>query len=118
MKPYIHPGLKGLFTLALLAIAGAKLTTQPALVTSFEAMGYPLFLMTILGVAYLAGLVGIWQTVSARVREWAYAGFTFALLGAIASHIFAGDPLSAALPSVILLALLTAVQVLEHRRAG
>ena len=36
---------------------------------------------------------------------WAYAGFTFNLLGATASHVFVADPLSEILPPVVLLGL-------------
>ena len=65
--------LSGLFSLAMAATAMAKLTTNPALVQSFDAMGYPLFLMTILGVAYLIGIAAILQPVSDTLRQWVCA---------------------------------------------
>jgi hypothetical protein len=40
------------------------------------------------------------------LREWAYAGFTIDLIGATASHLFAGDSLAmAAVPAVFLVPL-------------
>ena len=106
-------GLKALFSLALVGSGVMKITANPALVQSFDAMGYPQFLLTILGTSYVLGVIGIWQKVSPKVKEWAYAGFTFALIGAVWSHLAAGDPITAAVPAIVLLVLVSVVQVLE-----
>ena len=106
--------LSGLFSLAMAATAMAKLTTNPALVQSFDAMGYPLFLMTILGVAYLIGIAAILQPVSDTLRQWGYAGFSVALVGAVASHILSGDPIANAVPGLFLLVILAVTVVLER----
>jgi hypothetical protein len=37
------------------------------------------------------------------VKEWTYAGFFFAMSGAVISHITVGQPISEAVPSLILL---------------
>jgi len=39
-------------------------------------LGYPLYLLTILGVAKVIGALAIIQTKYRAVKEWAYAGFT------------------------------------------
>ena len=39
------------------------------------------------------------------LKEWAYAGFTFNLVGATASHVFGGDPISETIRPAIILAL-------------
>lgn len=40
------------------------------------------------------------------LREWAYAGFTIDLIGATASHVFAGDPVGASMvPALFLIPL-------------
>jgi len=39
------------------------------------------------------------------LKEWAYAGFFFVMSGAIFSHAATGDPMSAILPSLLLLVL-------------
>lgn len=47
------------------------------------------------------------------LKEWAYAGFSINLLGATASHLFAGDPLAESLPPLALVGVLTASYVLR-----
>lgn len=54
-------------------------------------LGYPLYLMKILGFAKILGGFTILIGKSQKLKEWAYAGFAFDFLGATASHILAGD---------------------------
>jgi hypothetical protein len=51
-------------------------------------LGYPEYMLTILGVAKLTGVAALLAPGLPRLKEWAYAGFTFDLLGATASHAF------------------------------
>ena len=115
MTQYLKYLPKALFSLAIGASTIMKLTQAAPLVESFGAMGYPSFLLTILGAAYLLGVVGIWQPVNATIKEWAFAGFVIAMVGAFASHILAGDPITAALPSLVLLALVAGSYWIEKR---
>lgn len=71
-------------------------------------LGYPEYLMTILGVAKLLGVLAVLLPGRPLLREWAYAGFTFDMLGAGASHILAEDPVSSMMAAVISLVLLSA----------
>jgi hypothetical protein len=57
----------------------------------FSHLGYPLYLLTILGVWKLLGVVAVLIPKFPLVKEWAYAGFFFAMSGALFSHIAAGD---------------------------
>jgi hypothetical protein len=54
-------------------------------------LGYPIYVMTILGTAKLLGALAILQEKFLLLKEWAYAGFTFHYIGAFASRAFAGD---------------------------
>lgn len=81
----------GIFSLAMLAGAFGELTFDQAGVDLFTHLGYPLYLLYILGVAKILGVVGIWQNKIPTLREWAYAGFFIDILGALASHMFVGD---------------------------
>jgi hypothetical protein len=73
------------------------------LVESMTALGYPVYFMTIIGVFKLAGVVTLLAPGLPLLKEWAYAGFAFNLIGATASHVFAGDPLSHAIrPAIVL----------------
>ncbi|HBE71113.1 MAG TPA: hypothetical protein DDW52_23445 [Planctomycetaceae bacterium] len=66
-------------------------------------LGFPDYLMTILGVAKILGVLGLLQQSWSGPKEWAYAGFTFLLVGASASHAFNGDSiLKTALPLLFL----------------
>jgi hypothetical protein len=71
-------------------------------------LGYPLYLVRILGTAKALGMLAIVSGFSPRLKEWAYAGFAINLLGATASHVFAGDgaaeillPLGMLLPTLL-----------------
>ncbi len=54
-------------------------------------LGYPVYIMTILGVFKVLGAIGIFQNKFKMLKEWAYAGFTFHFLGAAASRAYGGD---------------------------
>jgi hypothetical protein len=50
-------------------------------------LGYPKYLISFLGVAKLLGAIGILVPGFPRIKEWAYAGLTFDLIGAVYSGI-------------------------------
>ena len=61
---------------------------------SMTALGYPPYFMTILGAAKLLGVVTLLAPGFPLLKEWAYAGFCFNLIGAVSTHAFAGDPIA------------------------
>ena len=84
----------GLFCIAFTGGGLAHFTHQPMMAESMARLGYPPFVMTILGTAKLLGVVALLSPRRPLLKEWAYAGFSFNLFGANASHLFAGDPVS------------------------
>ncbi len=74
-------------------------------VQSIERLGYPGYLLTILGVWKILGVIVILIPKFALVKEWAYAGFFFAMTGAMVSHIAVGDPAIELFGPVLLLVL-------------
>ncbi len=54
-------------------------------------LGYPLYFLTILGVWKILGVVTVLVPKFPLFKEWAYAGFFFAMSGAILSHLAVGD---------------------------
>ena len=112
-KKWTVLGLKGLFSLAMAGGALANVTGQSMMIENLQKMGYPPFLATILGVAYLIGLIALWQTKSIFLREWSVAGFCIALIGAVLSHNFTGQPFAESLPALVLLGLLLTAYALE-----
>jgi uncharacterized membrane protein YphA (DoxX/SURF4 family) len=67
-------------------------------------LGYPVYLLKILGTAKLLGGIAILQGRFRTLKEWAYAGYTFNLLGASASHALYGDPFVKVQAPIIILA--------------
>ena len=74
-------------------------------VNSFNNLGYPEYLLTVLGVWKLLGVVAILIPKYPILKEWAYAGFFFAMSGAMISHLIMGDPFSETFPSIFTLIL-------------
>ncbi|GAB3830509.1 DoxX family protein [Hymenobacter jeollabukensis] len=56
-----------------------------------QHLGYPEHVLTVLGIGKLLGAVALVQPWFRTVKEWAYAGFTFNLLGACAARYAAHD---------------------------
>jgi uncharacterized membrane protein len=53
-------------------------------------LGYPVYFLTIIGVWKILGVTAILIPRFPLVKEWAYAGFFFAMTGALISHLFVG----------------------------
>ncbi len=68
-------------------------------------LGYPVYFLTLLGIWKLLGVIAILVPRFVLVKEWAYAGFFFAMSGALFSHIASGDPVKEMLPALLLLIL-------------
>ncbi|MFI0430821.1 DoxX family protein [Mariniflexile sp. HMF6888] len=68
-----------------------------------KQLGYPQYLLSILGVWKILGVIAILIPKSPLLKEWAYAGFFFVMSGASISHLAVGQPLTEAIPSLILL---------------
>jgi hypothetical protein len=83
-----------LFCVALGGSALGHLMRNATIVESMGQLGYPVYVMTILGVAKLSGVIALLLPGRPLLKEWAYAGFAFNLIGATASHAFSGDPMS------------------------
>lgn len=69
-------------------------------------LGYPMHLLTILGIWKLLGVIAILIPKFRLLKEWAYAGFFFVMSGALFSHIAVGDPINDLFPAIILLTLI------------
>jgi len=54
-------------------------------------LGYPLYFLTLLGVWKILGVVAVLIPKFPLLKEWAYAGFFFAMSGAVVSHLANGD---------------------------
>ena len=61
-------------------------------------LGYPIYFLTILGVWKILGVVAVLIPKFPLLKEWVYAGFFFAMSGAVFSHIASGDSVNEILP--------------------
>lgn len=58
----------------------------------FEHLGYPGYLLQLLGIAKLLGILVLVVPGFSQLKEWAYAGLSFDVIGAFYSHLSVGDP--------------------------
>jgi hypothetical protein len=78
---------------------------QPEAVTQVTHLGYPEYLLAILGVWKILGVAAVLIPGFPLLKEWAYAGFFFAMSGAAISHIIVGDGIGDIFPPILLLTL-------------
>jgi amino acid permease len=92
--------------IACLALFGSLsyLTGSAEVVAGFAKAGYPQHLRIVLGIAKPIAAIVLLLPGFALLKEWAYAGVTFALVMATISSYLSGEGLKAGLP-VLLLAL-------------
>ncbi|MBS1915449.1 MAG: DoxX family protein [Bacteroidetes bacterium] len=70
-----------------------------------QHLGYPVYLLTLMGICKITGIIALLIPKFPLLKEWAYAGFTFIMCGAIFSHIASGDAILKIFPSLWLLIL-------------
>jgi uncharacterized membrane protein YphA (DoxX/SURF4 family) len=80
-----------LLAYALLGGGIANLARQADGVASLQQLGYPLYLLVILGIWKVAGGLVVLAPGLPRLKEWAYAGAVFDFTGAAASHLARGN---------------------------
>lgn len=60
-------------------------------VDNITRLGYPVYLLIILGICKILGVVAVLIPKFPLLKEWAYAGFFFAMSGAVISHLLSGN---------------------------
>jgi len=90
---------------------------SPGAVTVFSHLGYPSYLLPFLGTAKMLGVMAVVAPVRPHLKEWAFAGLTFDLTGALYSHLSVGDPPGVWLPALMGL-VLVAGSYLTHRTSS
>jgi len=74
-------------------------------VEKIAQLGYPRYFLTIIGVWKILGVVAVLMPKLPLLKEWAYAGFFFAMSGAVFSHLAVGDGVKEFFGPVLLLVL-------------
>jgi hypothetical protein len=76
-------------------------------VANFTRLGFPVYLMAIMGVWKILGVAAVLAPKFPLLKEWAYAGFFFAMSGAVIAHIAVGDGAQEVFGPALLLLLTT-----------
>lgn len=107
--------IQGLLVVGFILFSSLKLTGNEMMVQTFAALGYSTGFMYFLGVCEVLGaiglLVGFWRP---KLAMLASAGLVLLLVGAVFSHLKAGQGMGAAMPAFVLL-ILTVVIVIGIR---
>ena len=83
---------------------GPEVLVGQFFIQTMHHLGYPLYLLTILGCWKLLGAIALLVLRFLRLKEWAYAGTFFTLTGAAASYAVSGENVGTL---ILLLAVLT-----------
>lgn len=94
--------VSGIQQLLRMEIEGAL---APPFAWGIEQLGYPVYVLTILGVWKLLGAVAILIPNYPLLKEWAYAGIFFLFTGALFSHVASDHPWYELIPATVLLTL-------------
>lgn len=77
----------GIFGAFMLFSAIPDILVMPDAVAFIAHLGYPKYFIPFIGVAKALGVIAILVPVFPRIKEWAYAGLFFDLIGATYSNI-------------------------------
>jgi hypothetical protein len=91
--------------LGMLSTAIVQLLKVKTEIDLIIRLGYPVYFLTLLGIWKILGVVTLLIPKFALLKEWAYAGFFFAMSGAIFSHVISGNSVKDIFPSLLLLIL-------------
>lgn len=91
--------------LGMVSTAIVQLMKNKDELANFTNLGYPAYLMTIIGIWKILGVITLLIPRFLLLKEWAYAGFFFVMSGAVISHLIVGDPIGKTFPALLLLVL-------------
>lgn len=92
-------------SLGMISTAIVQLMKNKDELANFTNLGYPVYLMYIIGIWKIPGVIAILIPQRLLLKEWAYAGFFFVMSGAVISHLIVGDPAGRTFPAVLLFVL-------------
>jgi len=96
----------GLFAAMMFMSAVPDIFSNPIAVKGMHGdLGYPLYFIPFIGIAKALGVIAILVPGYPRIKEWAYAGLTFDLVGATYSIISSGQPFASYAFMIVPLAL-------------
>ena len=81
----------GLLAALMVAASVPDVLQSQEAIAVFGRLGYPAYLLPFLGTAKILGVITILVPGFNGLKEWAYAGFVFDLVGALYSHLSVGN---------------------------
>lgn len=110
--------LTTLFLGLMLFSAIPDILCVPDAVTFMTHLGYPVYFIPFIGIAKLLGVVAILIPGFARVKEWAYAGLLFDLIGACYSVIAVEGFSAGVLPMFIFIGIAFGSYFYYHKKTN
>jgi uncharacterized membrane protein YphA (DoxX/SURF4 family) len=106
----------GLFLLMMAFSGISSLASPEKAVEFFKTLNMPSYLISFLSIAKLLGVIAILVPGYPRLKEWAYAGLTFDLIGAVWCNYAVGKPAAEWMPILIFVALAFVSYFLYHKK--
>src|SRR5262245_13180686 len=108
--------LTGLMAAFMFMASIPDVLRPPEVIAAFAHLGYPAYLLPFLGSAKILAVIAILFPGFPRLKEWAYAGLVFDLIGAFYSHISVGDTFSTWIFPIIALFLVSGSYFFYRRK--
>ncbi|OOQ60029.1 DoxX family protein [Mucilaginibacter pedocola] len=106
----------GLILAMMLFSTVSSFKESPEGTKMLEAIGYRPYVLHLLAVAKVLGVFAILTPGLPRLKEWAYAGFTFDLIGAAYSFYASGFAFKDWAFMLVLIAVLACSYIFYHKR--
>jgi hypothetical protein len=91
-----------------------QLPSETAMIST--QLRYPAYIVPFLGVAKLLAVIALLIPGFPKIKEWAYAGLTFDLCGALYSCLATGNSIVKCLPFLIFLGLVAGSYIFYHKK--
>jgi DoxX-like family len=90
-RRHIYLATTAILVLETVVGAFSDLARLPYVGQDVRSIGYPTYVLYIVGVWKVLAVFALLGPRLPRLREWAYAGIFFEMFGAVESHVLAGD---------------------------
>jgi len=108
----------GLFLLMMTFSGIASLASREQSMQVFNSINMPSYLIPFISIAKILGVIAILVPGYPRLKEWAYAGLIYDLIGAAYCNYSVGKPAGECAPILIFLAIAFASYFLYHKKVS
>ncbi|MGW8958706.1 DoxX family protein [Paenibacillus sp. NPDC055715] len=102
----------------LLSAINEIFQSPKTLVETTQLLGYPVYFLTILGVAKVIGIIVLLIPNYYRLKEWAYAGFTIDCIAAFWSENAVGNSMGSIKSVIVFLFVMLSYYMLRKMQSG